>query len=246
MLGVLGGMGPLATADFLSKIVSCTPGKQDADHLPVVMRSIPQIPDRTRAIIDGGVSPIGEMVRHARALKSGGARIGAMPCNTAHHWYEQLVCESGLEFIHIADAAIDSIRENGHTSAEIGLLSTPGTLSSGFYQERLALHGYSCLVPRDDELEQVYRGISWVKSGHRTKAFDVFQHVVQTLIDRGAEVVILGCTELPAVLNDSEKTIDSTMALARACVRHFCLTPAQPTRALLPMNETCVSISHPS
>ena len=221
MLGVLGGMGPLATADFLTKLVENTPAEKDADHPPVLIRSIPQIPDRTAALLEEGASPLPELAEHAKALKAGGATIGAMPCNTAHHWFDEIVDRSGLPFIHIADAVIDDIRARGARDAPIGLLATPGTVYSGFYQDKLAENGLRCLIPDEAGQEHVTRGIQWVKGGKLDLARAEFIEAADALAGKGAGAVILGCTELPAVLGPSSEFIDSTLALAQACVRHF-------------------------
>lgn len=221
MLGVLGGMGPLATADFLTKLVENTPAEKDADHLPVIIRSIPQIPERTAALLDGGPSPLADLVEHASALKSGGATIGAMPCNTAHHWFDEIVSQSGLPFIHIADAVIADIRARGLSDAAIGLLATPGTLHSGFYQDKLIENGLRALIPDEASQQRVTRAIEWVKGGKLDFARSEFLAAIEALTGKGARAVILGCTELPAALGPGDAIIDSTLALARACVRHF-------------------------
>jgi len=221
MLGVLGGMGPLATADFLTKLVEITPAKKDADHLPVIIRSVPQIPDRTAALLEAAPSPLPELVEHAAALKAGGATIGAMPCNTAHHWFDEIESRSGLPFIHIADAVIADIRARGLGDAAIGLLATAGTIHSGFYQNKLGQGGLRALVPDEASQQRVMRGIGWVKGGKPDLARTEFIEAAAALTGNGARAVILGCTELPAVLEPSNEFIDSTLALAQACVRHF-------------------------
>lgn len=221
VLGVLGGMGPLATADFLTKLVEITPAKKDADHLPVIIRSIPQIPDRTAALLEAGPSPLPELVEHASALKAGGATIGAMPCNTAHHWFDEIVSNSGLPFIHIADAVIADIRVRGLGDAAIGLLATAGTVHSGFYQNKLAESGLRPLVPDAASQQRVMRGIGCVKGGNPDLARTEFIEAAAALTGNGARAVILGCTEIPAVLEPSNEFIDSTLALAQACVSHF-------------------------
>ncbi len=141
MLGVLGGMGPLATVDFMAKLVACTPVVDDADHIPVLLKSIPQSPDRTAAIFGQGPSPLGELCAQAEGLHSEGATLGVMPCNTAHHWFEDLSAHVGLE-------------AEGCKGHQIGLLATPSTLQSGFYQRRLEVAGYPYLVPDDALLDR--------------------------------------------------------------------------------------------
>ncbi len=221
MLGVLGGMGPLATADFLTKLVENTPAEKDADHPPVLIRSIPQIPDRTAALLEEGASPLPELAEHAKALKAGGATIGVMSCNTAHHWFDEIVDASGLPFIHIADAVIADIRARGLSDAAIGLLATPGTLHSGFYQDKLLKSGLRALIPDEASQQRVTHAIEWVKGGKLDPARSEFLVAIEALTGKGAKAVILGCTELPAALGPGDAIIDSTLALARACVRHF-------------------------
>ena len=131
MLGVLGGMGPLATVDFLAKVVTSTPATGDAGHIPLVVRSVPQIPDRNAAVLGQGDSPLEMLCAEARALKDGGATVGVMPCNTAHHWFDELSTAVDLEFIHIADAAIAALDSQGVAGQTVGLLGTLGTLKSG-------------------------------------------------------------------------------------------------------------------
>ncbi|GBF24996.1 aspartate racemase [bacterium MnTg02] len=217
MLGVLGGMGPLATVDFLAKLVAVTPGKRDEDHLPVIIRSIPQIPDRTAAILNGGRSPLAALIENASALHQGGAELGVIPCNTAHHWFEDLTAAVDLPFMHIADAVIDRIKRQGLDRGTIGLLATPGTIHSGFYQSKLADSGYDCLVPDECQQARLYEGIGCVKAGKLDAAADIFAERVDELKQRGADLVILGCTELPAVLDPSPFEIDSTLALCESC-----------------------------
>ena len=107
LLGVLGGMGPLATVDFLSKLIAETPAERDADHVPVLVYSVPQIPDRPAAILAGGASPLPEMLNGLRTLKAAGAACIAIPCNTAHYWYDALAREAGVGFTFCAKRAGD-------------------------------------------------------------------------------------------------------------------------------------------
>ncbi len=105
ILGVLGGMGPLATVDFLQKLIEETPASRDQDHIPVIAYSVPQIPDRPLAILGKGESPLPHMLEGIHTLKRAGAQAIAIACNTAHYWYDDLVLQGGLPILHIADAA---------------------------------------------------------------------------------------------------------------------------------------------
>ena len=219
MIGVLGGMGPKATADFLMKLVDATPVNSDADHIPVVALFHPQIPDRSHAIINGGPSPLPELISMAKTLKSAGADFVVIPCNTAHHWYNDLVDHVELEFLNIVDAVCQALIYRGADKGSIGLMATPGTLKSGFYQHRLAELGYQCHVPNKVSIVRIQRGIEAVKANDLKAGRQILVQEVKALQDRNITTIILGCTELPLVLNDPELFIDSSQALADACVR---------------------------
>lgn len=218
MIGVLGGMGPKATADFLMKLVDATPVNGDADHIPVVALSHPQIPDRSHAIINDGPSPLPELISMAETLKLAGADFGVIPCNTAHHWYDDLVDHCEMEFIHIVDTVCQALIERGADNGCVGLMATPGTIKSGFYQYRMAELGYQCHVPDEASMVRIQRGIAAVKANNLKTGRQILSQEAKALQDRNITTIILGCTELPLVLSDPKLYIDSTQALAEACI----------------------------
>src|SRR5208283_405759 len=99
-------MGPAATADFLAKLVRLTPARRDQEHIPIVLYCQPQTPDRGAAILAGGVSPLPHLLQGVRRLTEAGAQVLAIPCNSTHHWFEQLQAACPVPILHIADAAI--------------------------------------------------------------------------------------------------------------------------------------------
>jgi aspartate racemase len=223
-IGVLGGMGPMATADFFRKLIEATPAERDQDHVPVIIYSVPQMPSRDKAITRGGESPLPHMLAGLQALKEQHADFVAIPCNTAHYWYEDLCREGGLPILHIVDAVCDEL-SNGHgVEGPIGLLSTDATLSSRIYHDRLSHRGIELMVNTPDEqAEFINPGIDLVKCGRLEEAGAAVHRAVARLLERGAKKLILGCTELPVALEavDSpsmENCIDATRALARASV----------------------------
>ena len=203
VLGVLGGMGPLATVDFLRKLIEETPAARDEDHIPVVAWSVPQIPDRPRAITSNGESPLPAMLAGIRTLKEAGAVAIAIPCNTAHYWYDDMVREGGLPIIHIADAALAELEARRITGKTIGLIATKGTLAAGFFQQRLAARGYHHVTNSDADIEAlVLPAIVHVKRNELDAAAKLIETAVGRLIDDGgAAGVILACTETPVVLD---------------------------------------------
>ena len=225
LLGVLGGMGPLAAADFLAKLVAETPATRDQDHIPYVAWGVPQIPERPAAILHGGASPLPQMLRGISALKQAGATIVAIPCNTAHYWHDDLVREGGLPILHIADAVCDMLAERGITAGKVGLLGTDGTIKAGFFQQRFAARGLDCVLSsRADQDQLVLPTIAAVKANDLPRAHKLAVDAVARLLDSGAQVVVLACTETPLAIDFADSPvnahcIDATRALARACVR---------------------------
>lgn len=221
MLGVLGGMGPLATVDFLRKIIELTAADKDQHHIPMVVWSVPQVPDRSNHIIYGSESPFPELRKGALALQSSGASVIAMPCNTAHFWHNDLVNDTGIKILHIADAVAHEASQIPFTIKSIGILATAGTVKSGIYQNKLTQEGWNTILPSEKDQNKVMEGINLAKSGKTTQAREIFLHQIKTLRNKGADAIVLGCTELPAVLDQDPTLIDSNKALAKRCVRWF-------------------------
>lgn len=222
MLGVIGGMGPLATADFFRKLIDETPAANDEDHVPVLIHSVPQLPRRPPAILANGESPLPALRQVRDRLLAAGATALAMPCNTAHHWYDELAIDCPVPFLHIVDAVLAELGERAR-GARLGLIATQATLAAGVYDERLA--GCELLRPSLQQMGQyVLPSIALVKEGALVEAGRTLEPAIAALLERGADAVVLACTETPLALDaiDSalrDRCIDSTRALARACVR---------------------------
>jgi aspartate racemase len=217
-------MGPMATADFFRKLIEETPAMRDQDHVPVIIHSVPQIPSRDKAITRGGESPLPQMLAGLQALKKQDVDFVVIPCNTAHFWYDPLCRESGLPILHIVDAVCDQLSNGHRVEGPIGLLSTEATLSSRIYHDRLRDRGIELMVNPADERDQfINPAIELVKCGRLKEAGMAVNRAVSRLLDRGAQKLILGCTELPVALEaldtpSMQNCIDATRALARASV----------------------------
>lgn len=227
LLGVLGGMGPLAAADFLAKLAAETPAARDQDHVPYVAWGVPQIPERPAAILRDGPSPLPAMLRGIAALKQAGATTVAIACNTAHYWYDDLAREGGLPVLHIADAVCDMLSGRGIDRGSIGLLGTDGTVAAGFFQSRFAARGLECVTSTRNEQDRlVLPAIAAVKANDLRRANALAVQGVAALLGRGAQAVVLACTETPVAIDFApgavgERCIDATRALARACVAWY-------------------------
>jgi aspartate racemase len=224
MIGVLGGMGPLATVDFFNKILAATPAKGDADHVPLLIQSDPRIPSRPPAILSGGRSPLPELLEGRDRLIAAGATALAMPCNTAHYWYADLVKGCSVPFISIVDASISELGALADAGSQIGLIATRATLAAKIFDAPLQRVGYTPMLPDDDLMDTlVLPGIELVKAGQAAQGGQLIEQAVQALLSRGAGAVLLACTETPLALDAVQsplraQCVDSTAALARACV----------------------------
>lgn len=227
-LGVLGGMGPAATVDFLKKIQAYTPATEDQDHIRVLVDINPKVPDRnTPGSLAGPV--LAEM---AGALGGAGAEVLAIACNTAHAYAGLIQRASGLPLIDMIETGAQAAARSGARRA--GVLGTRGALK--LYREYLAAQAMG-LVSLPSESQERFMGLIY-----RIKAGDIGAEVkagmaalAAELVAGGAEAIIAGCTEVPLVLGQGDlkgiEFIDPGDLLARRCVA-VCLgmepVPAQP------------------
>lgn len=223
VVGVLGGMGPLATIDFMHKMLKATPARQDQEHVPMVVSSIPQVPDRNAAWRGEGDSPLAAMLASGQRLAEAGAGLVVMPCNTAHLWFDELHHRLGLPMLHLVDAALAEAGALAGPAARIGLLATDATLDAGLYQRReLDGMAFDWLLPdAASRAGQVMPGIAAVKAGDLARGAALLHHAAQALAARGAQVLLLGCTEIPLVMHEDSAplpVVDATAALARRAV----------------------------
>ena len=224
MIGVLGGMGPLATVDFFGKVLVATPAGGDADHVPLLIQSDPRIPSRPAAILGDGRSPLPELMAGRDRLVAAGASALAMPCNTAHFWFPDLAADCPVPFISIVDACVAELVPMLKAGGSVGLIATRATLAGRIFDAPLMQAGYSLRVPDDASMDRlVLPGIELVKAGQTPQAGPLIEQAVRGLLQQGADAVVLACTETPVALDAVQsplraKCVDSTAALARACV----------------------------
>ncbi|WP_027280222.1 cysteate racemase [Roseomonas gilardii] len=223
VLGILGGMGPLAGAQFLLRLTLLTPAARDQDHVPAVLWSDPRVPDRTAARLHGGEDPLPALLRGIRGLEAAGCGAIAIPCNTAHGWYEPMRAATSLPILHIVDAAAEDLRRQGLAGARVGLMATAGTLAMRLYQERFDALGHAVITPDEAQMrDKVGPGIALVKANRVAEAYAPLAEVARSLIARGAEAVVLGCTEIPLGIQAGPAlpfpVVDTIDALARVSI----------------------------
>lgn len=218
ILGVLGGMGPAASVAFLARVQALTPAAGDEDHVRVIVDINPQVPNRHTQPEAAGQA-LGEM---AQALKTAGAQVLAMPCNTAHA-HADAIRAAGLPFI---DMVAETARAAAGTGARrVGVLATPGGMrlyAEALGAEGLGAEGLAMVAPSPAEQERFMQVVFAVKAGDVGPGQRAaMRDLAQALIAAGAEAVIGGCTEVPLLLDQADISaplIDSAEVLAQACV----------------------------
>jgi aspartate racemase len=225
IIGVLGGMGPLAGADFLTRLTLAHDATRDQDHPEALLYSATQVPDRTRAALEGGETPLPALLAGIRLLEAAGAGCIAIPCNSAHVWHCDMQAATRLSILHIVDAAAAALAAAGVQGGTIGVIGTRATLSLRLYEQRLEPLGYRCITPSAAEMEHaVVPSIAQVKANDVSGATAPLLGVARSLVAEGARAVVLGCTEIPLALRPvapgaaGAPMIDSIDALARAAL----------------------------
>jgi len=220
VVGILGGMGALATVDLFQKIVLQTGAKSDRDHIHIIVDNNTKIPDRTDAIIGSGESPLTYLIRSAMKLEMMGADVLIMPCNTAHHFLDDITPFIEIPFINMIEEVAKEIQAR-YGGRRVGLLSTKGTSQSGVYDGVLKGYGLNCMKP-DETLQRTVTDVIYaVKKGDMDYGKTDLLRVLKQMRDDGADVFILGCTELPIAfqhMHISEPSIDPTDILARRTI----------------------------
>lgn len=224
IVGVLGGMGPLATVDLYRKIIEATPARRDQDHLHVIIDADPEVPDRTEALLRGGQDPTPWLLAGAKRLAAAGADFIVVPCNTAHAFLPRVQPHVAIPLLSMIDETA-AMAASIAPDATIGILATEGTIAAGLYQAAFTAKGLRPLVPSAEGQRHVSAAIAAVKAGETGRATtEVLLIAARELIEQDAGALVAACTELPLVLHQSDlpistSLIDPTDVLARAAVR---------------------------
>ena len=221
-IGILGGMGPAATADLFQKIIQSTHAMSDSEQPRVLIDSNTSIPDRTAAIMEGSSAPLCELVRSALLLERMGADFLVMACNTAHHYYSDMLPFLRVPFVSMVHETVAHLIEKGVES--VGLLATDGVHRSGVYEKELTYAGIKTVRPDEGWQQQAVMDMIYncVKTGNKEK-YDMvgFLEMLFLLRRQGVQKLILGCTELPIAFEwfgIEADTVDPTLLLARKAV----------------------------
>jgi aspartate racemase len=227
IIGILGGMGPEATADLFHKIIKNTEATKDQDHLRILVDNNPKIPDRTPAMLGSGRSPLPMMIETARNLEAAGADFIVIPCVSAHYFIAGLRERIAIPVISIIDEVADEVERRLQGARRVGLMATTGTIKTGLFQGRLLEGGLEILVPPPEDQEDLVMsaiyGESGIKAGfispeNRGKILKASK----ALIEKGAQGIIGGCTEIPLVIQEPDLEVaffDSLNILALTAIR---------------------------
>lgn len=229
-VGILGGMGPAATADFYTKLIDATGAGRDQEHVPVVIWADPRVPDRTTALLHGGDDPTPALAEGVSALVTAGCEILAVACNTAHAFLPEAMADAPIELVSIIDSAVEAAAESGVT--RVGVIATAGTITSGLHAAALTAHGIEIIAPTEDEQASLTAVIAAVKAATVDDAVRAeLAQVVAAMAARGAEAVISACTELILALTDTSVAvtiIDPAEAMAERVVAAARRAPVAP------------------
>lgn len=202
IIGVLGGMGPDATVDLFQKIVSKTSAEKDQDHHKLLIYNNPKIPDRTAAILGNGEDPLPPLIASAKKLEKGNADFLVMPCNTAHYYYEDLVENIDIEILNMIAETAKKVSEHSTDVRKVALMGTKGVIKSKIYHKALKKFDINVIEPSKENLEKIMDIIYAIKSGFKDqKRQRELTNIANKLVEKGAEGLILGCTELPLLFD---------------------------------------------
>ena len=223
VVGIIGGMGPHATVDFVHRLISLTPAKKDQEHLKMMIIMNPQIPDRTDAILNKKESPVPEIVRSAKMLEQTGVDFIVIPCVTAHVWLKEIEAAIQTPLLSLLDATSRRVKRQGKSLKNIGMLTTTGTIKAKIFDTIFCREGYSVIYPSETTQQRfVMKGIYRIKMGEeprRLKAY--FVRASEGLVRKGAQMIIAACTEIPLSMAQADiavPLIDVNQVLAEATV----------------------------
>ncbi len=202
-LGIIGGMGPEATIYFYKKIIDATKVEKDQDHIHTLIDSNPQVPDRTKYILGEGPCPYSELLESLKLLEKCGVDLVAIPCNTAHYFVDDLRKEAKSEIVSIIEQTRDYVKKKYPKIGNVALLATEGTIKSKIYHRIFKETGFTILTPEKDEQDKLMDVIyKKIKKGKVEKAQPFLKELGEKMRDRGARVLIAGCTEIPLALEN--------------------------------------------
>ncbi|MGI6508313.1 MAG: aspartate/glutamate racemase family protein [Saccharofermentanales bacterium] len=224
ILGIIGGMGPEATAGLFMKIIKATPAEKDQDHFRIIIDSNPKIPDRTAAILYNGESPIPQLIETAKNLEKLGVHVAGIPCITAHNFIDDIRPAVSYKILNALEELNKYITGELPQCDKIGVLCSSGTMKTGLFNRFLSDYEiiYPCEDTQNNKVMEAIFGKQGIKQGNTGKEpKGLLYEAGIELIKMGAKAIIGGCTEIPLVLFDGDFEVpflDPMAVLAKALV----------------------------
>ncbi|WAM34196.1 cysteate racemase [Caldicellulosiruptor morganii] len=226
IIGIIGGMGPEATADLFMKIIQKTKVEKDQDHFRIIIDNNPKIPDRTKAILYGGESPVEELIKTAKNLEKAGVDVACIPCMTSHYFIQEIQKSVSYPIINAFEVVRKHIIKHYPNVKKIGVLATTGTVKMGMYEKYLEFAKViypSSTIQEEKVMEAIY-GEKGIKRGVKNEIpLNLLRDAAKHLISQGAELIILGCTEIGLVLKQEHvevPVIDPMDVLADELIKY--------------------------
>ncbi len=219
-IGILGGMGPDATALFFQRVIALTPAQCDQEHIPIIINNNPQIPDRTDAILANGENPVPALQDAIIILEKASVDFIFIPCNTVHVYYNEMQRCVDVPIVNLIESVVDDILKRFPDINKVGLLSTLGTIKSGLYHNTLLKHDIELVAPNEVQHDNLQGAIQELKK--QSKDTSAIQSLANDLVRAGVQGIILGCTELSLIAKQlilSVPVFDSIEILAEKAVR---------------------------
>lgn len=227
IVGIVGGVGPEASNKFCEFLVKYKNAKSDQENISFLHYCNPQIPDRTEFILGNGVDPTPEFIESCKLLQNSGADFLVIPCNTAHYFLPEIQKHVSIPILDMTKLLIKKILEENPPIRKIGILATTGSIKARIYQEYFERLGIESILPSEEEQENLVMhavyGANGIKAGKKTIAKKKLIDIAHRLIERGAEVLVLGCTEIPLVLKQKDfdiKLFDPMAISAKEIIRY--------------------------
>jgi aspartate racemase len=203
VIGVLGGMGPMATVDLIQKIIENTSAQKDQDHYQMIVYNNPKIPSRVGAILDNKESPLPELIKSARLVEAAGASFIIIPCHTAHYWYNEIVAAINIPIYNLieitAKYVVDTFDLNND---KLLIFATPATIATSLYQQQFRKYNYEIIVPTYEEQRVVTEVINQIKAGklENNPELAAINQIINRYKQQGVSLLLAGCTEISILL----------------------------------------------
>ena len=217
MIGIIGGMGPMATIKFCKEILKLSNVCKDQNNIPLLIYNDSRIPDRTESIFNNDNKVKKYLVDIAKKLEKNKCIQIVMPCNTAHYWANDIQNSVNIPFINMIDETMVHVKNKNYKS--FGLLSTKGTIETKIYENNLSKYNLEIKYPNNEDINKISNIIYSIKSNDidKKQKYDL----IKIIEKMNTDCIVLGCTELPLILKKSNYIIDPMNVLASTIVKTY-------------------------